>query len=220
MNHENHASRPPLERIVSQTGWNATLKTQKGDNQMTKNQQHLYEQGPTTCAPTPEVVRCIQQEIKASRALSRGDIRLATAMGLVNSDAIRPLGFNDGVFYPLAESVARSAPGAVKPLEMVSLAPQPQQRTMHALALLVDFSDNPGTRPKAEFETLLFDSNNPNSMASYYSELSGGALQVTGKVVGYLRAPQPYGYYTAGQSGTGINFPNNPIIRRDCWWMP
>lgn len=176
---------------------------------MTDNQQHLYEQGPTTCAPTTEVVRSIQQEIKASHALSRGDIRLATAMGLVNSDAIRPLGFNDGVFYPLVESAARSAIGKANPLEMVSLAPQPQTRTMHALALLVDFSDNPGARPKAEFETLLFDASNPNSMTSYFNELSGGALQVTGEVIGYLRAPRPYSFYTAGQSGTGNSFPQN-----------
>jgi immune inhibitor A len=176
---------------------------------MIKKLEHTYEQGPTTCAPTPEVLKSVKQEIKASRALSRADIRLAAAMGLVSADVSQPLGYNDGVFYPLEESVARSAPGVVKPMEMVSLAPQPQQRTMHALVLLVDFSDNPGTRPKSDFESLLFDANDPNSLTSYYRELSDGVLNVTGEAIGYIRAPQPYSFYTAGQSGTGFNYPQN-----------
>src|SRR5215207_1453499 len=177
--------------------------------------RELYEQGPTACAPTRAVLSSIKKEIKASGALSRGDIRLATAMGLVNADTIRPLGFNDGVFYPLEESVARSAALASNPSEMVSLAlapslaPAPQQRTMHALALLVDFSDNVGKRKKAEFEKLLFDADDPNSMTSYFSELSGGLLKVTGEVAGYVRAPQPYSHYTNGQSGTGNTYPRN-----------
>lgn len=171
--------------------------------------KHAYEQGPTTCAATATVLRSIRQEIKASRALSRGDIRLATAMGLIAADTIRPLGFNDGVFYPVEESVARSAPGAIQPSTMVSLTSQPQQRTMYALALLVDFSDNQGARPKSDFASLLFDANNPNSMASYYTEMSGGLITVTGEVTNYIRVPQPYSYYTAGQSGTGNNYPQN-----------
>jgi immune inhibitor A len=130
-------------------------------------------------------------------------------MGLINADAIRPLGFNDGVFYPTEESVARSAPGMLQPSAMVSLVAQPQKRTMHALALLVDFSDNQGTRPKSDFETLLFDANNPDSMTSYYNELSGGLLKVTGEVIDYVRVPNPYTYYTAGKSGTGPSYPQN-----------
>lgn len=80
---------------------------------------------------------------------------------------------------------------------------------MHALALLVDFPDNPGTRPANEFQQLLFDPSNPNSMTSIYKDLSYGSFSVTGEAIGYIRVPKPYSFYTAGQSGTGNSFPQN-----------
>ncbi|MCA9224706.1 MAG: M6 family metalloprotease domain-containing protein, partial [Planctomycetales bacterium] len=169
---------------------------------------HDYEFGPTTCCPTPKVIKSIKQQIRANHALSRGDIRLATAMGLVASDSVRPLGFNDGLVYPVeAGPQLMSATRGRSP--MSALSASTAKRKMHALALLVDFSDNRGHRPAAEFQKLLFDSSNPNSMASYYQEMSRGSLSVDGEVVGYIRAPKPYSYYTNGQSGTGGAFPRN-----------
>src|SRR5436305_13900543 len=46
-------------------------------------------------------------------------------------------------------------------------------------------------------------------MANFYRQLSYGALDVSGEVIGYVRAPQPYSYYTATESGTGSNYPQN-----------
>lgn len=175
-----------------------------------------YLIGPTACVAAPDVVRSIRQEVKEQRALSLGDIRLATAMGLLSTDSLRTIGFNDGVFYALEESVSRAPASLSAPTEMVRLGTKSKQRTMHALALMVDFSDNPGVRPKADFQALLFDAQNPDSMASYYAQLSGGVLTVTGEVIGYIRAPRPYSHYTNGQSGTGENFPQNtPGLLKD-----
>ncbi|WP_010581930.1 M6 family metalloprotease domain-containing protein [Schlesneria paludicola] len=118
------------------------------------------------------------------------------------------VGFNDGVIYP-PEMGPQSSPGRTRSLSLsAQLAPLPT-RKLHALALLVDFSDNKGTRPAADFQKMLFDPGNPNSMTSYYNTISGGALQVSGDVKGYVRAPKPYNFYTDGQSGTGNNFPKN-----------
>lgn len=168
-----------------------------------------YLLGPTACAAAPAVVRSIKQEVKEQRALSVGDVRLATAMGLLATDTVRAIGFNDGVFYALEESAARAPGGLVAPSDLVRLPPKGTPRTMHALALLVDFDDLPGTRPAQEFEQMLFNSQQPASMAAYYAELSNGLLQLTGEVVGYLRMPHPSTHYTAGQSGTGEVFPHN-----------
>jgi immune inhibitor A len=170
---------------------------------------HRYEDGPTTCRPTTAVLKEIQRSIKASRALSSADVRLAAYMGLVTADVQRPTGFNDGVFYP-PESVTLSSAPAKSPLraarmERASSTP----RKLHALALLVDFSDNKGTRPAAEFQKMLFDPGNPDSMTNIYREMSYGMLEVTGEVIGYVRAPNPYSFYTAGESGTGANYPQN-----------
>ena len=162
--------------------------------------------GPTACMPRPVVLKSIQKEIKASRALSRGDIRLATAMGLINADTNSTIGFNDGIFYPPSDISAGPSLN-MSPSKMLSMAST--KKNLHAIALMVDFSDNKGSRPAADFQRLLFDSSNPNSMTSYYAELSKGMLSVTGEVVGYVRAPKPYSFYTNSESGTGNNYPNN-----------
>ena len=165
----------------------------------------LYADGPTACAPTPGVVRSIRRQLASARALSRADVRLAEAMGLVAADARRPLGFNDALFYPLD-----AAPVAPRMRPFDRLAKRTRRlRHLHALALLVDFADEPGVRPPAELDRLLFDRANPGSMASYYEELSGGRLRVTGEAIGWLRATRPLSFYADGQSGTGPGFPRN-----------
>lgn len=171
---------------------------------------HRYEDGPTTCRPSDQVLKEIKKSIKESRALSAADVRLASFMGLIAGVPQRPTGFNDGVFYPPNEAPLDAAP-ANRPLRAARMArAEPNAvRRLHAIALLVDFPDNTGTRPAAEFQKMLFDQNNPNSMASLYKAMSYGMLDVSGEVVGYVRAPQPYAHYTAGDSGTGNNFPNN-----------
>jgi immune inhibitor A len=165
-----------------------------------------YQDGPTTCAPRRSVIRSIQRQIRSARALSRADVRLATAMGLVAADARRPLGFNDSVFYPIGEAPAARA--GARPFQRVAKAPR-KARALHALALLVDFSDQRGVRPAAQFQKLLFDPKSPRSMSSYYRALSYGALEVTGEVLGWVRAPRPYRFYTNGESGTGDDYPRN-----------
>jgi immune inhibitor A len=167
-----------------------------------------YADGPTLCAPHPRVRRSIEKEIRAARAVSRTDVRLAAAMGMVATDSVRHPGLNDGIIYPPTEVPSPARAANVSPSRRLSPAPL-KKRKLHALALLVDFSDNPGRRDPADFQRLIFDSTNPGSMTSYYLELSGGALEVTGNVIPYVRAPRPYSFYTAGRSGMGDSFPNN-----------
>ena len=166
-----------------------------------------YCHGPSVCAPAPRVVKNIRKELTAARAISAHEARVASMMGLAPAGTSNSMGFNDGVIYPPGFELA----AADKKRSLVSraaLAPL-ASRKLHALALLVDFSDNKGVRPAADFQKMLFDPTNPNSMTSYYSKISGGALQVSGDVQGYVRAPKPYGFYTNGQSGTGNSFPKN-----------
>jgi immune inhibitor A len=155
-------------------------------------------------------MKSIQRQIRAARALSAHEIRLAAAMGLISVDARAQtrLGFNDGIIYPPQEA-AELAPGrAAAPSQRLSLSAA-RPRTLHALALLVDFSDNKGTRPASDFQNLLFNDANKGSMTAYYQKLSGGRLKVTGEAIGYIRAPQKYSYYTDRESGTGDSFPRN-----------
>jgi immune inhibitor A len=176
---------------------------------MVDPQFHRYEEGPTTCRPSTAVLKSIRQSIKKNHALSAADVRLASYMGLIPAVAKRPTGFNDGVFYPPGEAPLTQAP-ANRPLRAARMARSTgQTRQLHALALMVDFSDNKGSRSAADFQKMLFDPANPNSMSSIYREMSYGNLEVNGEVIPYVRAPQPYTYYTAGESGTGDNYPHN-----------
>jgi immune inhibitor A len=166
-----------------------------------------YDDGPTACVANPKVMKSIVKELKAARAVSAQEVRLASRMGLAPTDAFTALGFNDGLIYP-TDVAPRAAVAGASLAASAALAPLPTRR-LHALALMVDFADNKGTRPAAAFQKLLFDPANPNSLTSYYKTLSGGRLDVTGEAIGYVRAPKPYTFYTDGQSGTGPNYPKN-----------
>jgi immune inhibitor A len=47
------------------------------------------------------------------------------------------------------------------------------------------------------------------SMRDFFQEVSLGKVDVTGSIHGWLRMPQPYSYYTNGDSGTGLTYPRN-----------
>ena len=177
---------------------------------------HIYALGPTACAPNPKVIKSITKQIAENGIVSSQELRIARRMGLVATSPVAPrIGFNDGVLYPYDEASGAPA-GAMRSARAALAAPKPKKRKMHALALLVDFSDNPGTRPAKDFHKLLFDKANPDSMTSFYKAMSYGGIAVTGEVIGYVRAPKPYSYYTAGESGTGNTFPRNtPGLLKD-----
>jgi immune inhibitor A len=125
-------------------------------------------------------------------------------------------GFNDGTIYPPIEGLTGNIPGLAlarssRPAKRLAFrkAAGAKKTTLHCLVLLVDFTDNPRSQSKAHFENLLFNKANPDSMASFYKDLSYGALDITGEVTDWIPARHPYGYYTNGQSGTGNTFPQN-----------
>src|SRR5688572_22323625 len=99
-----------------------------------------YEDGPTACVAHPKVMKAIHKELRAARAISNHEVRLASMMGLAPAGVTNMIGFNDGVIYPPDEApvAARARGRSLAPA--LALAPQPVRR-LHALALLVDFSD-------------------------------------------------------------------------------
>lgn len=176
----------------------------------------IHAFGPTACAPSPKVIKSITKQIAEQGIVSVQELRIARRMGLVATSPVAPrIGFNDAVLYPFDEASGAPA-SAMRSARAPLAAPKPKKRKMHALALLVDFSDNKGTRPAAEFQRLLFDKTNQDSMTSFYRAMSYGAIEVTGEVIGYVRVPKPYSFYTAGESGTGNTFPRNtPGLLKD-----
>jgi immune inhibitor A len=167
--------------------------------------------GATACRAHPKVLKNIARQLEDHIVISAQELRIAQRMGMVATSPVARPGFNDGIFFPYELSTV--GPGSLRVIPKAAVASvdskRPKKRKMHAIALLVDFSDNKGRRRPTHFENLLFDKRNPNSMTNFYRQLSYGALDLTGEVIGYVRAPQPYSYYTASESGTGTNYPNN-----------
>jgi immune inhibitor A len=167
--------------------------------------------GATACTAHPKVLKNIAKQLEDHNVLSTQELQIARRMGFLATNPVARPGFNDGIFFPYElstgglDSASIIPKAAVAPVE----SKRPKKRKVHAIALLVDFSDNRGMRRTTEFENLLFDKANPNSMTNFYRQLSYGALELTGEVIGYVRAPRSYSYYTAAESGTGSNYPKN-----------
>lgn len=164
---------------------------------------------PSACFAHPRVLKNIKSQIAKNRVLSTADARLARSMGLLGIPSVGRTGWNDGSIYPVDDApqlVGAQARG-VRPSDRLSMVSASGK--LNCLVLMVDFADNPGNKPASHYEHLLFDRNNANSMATFYNELSYGKLDVTGTVVGWLRASKPYAFYTNGESGTGSSFPQN-----------
>lgn len=180
---------------------------------MSSKPTHCCQAGidaPTACMAHPDVVENIRQVIRDGGILSVADARLAREAGMLSITPIERPGLNDGVIYPPREINApllAGMPAKMQPAR--KLARQKPSGALHCLVLLVDFSDNPGTQLPSHYQTLLFDTANPDSMHSFYKDISNGKLNVTGTVTNWIRAPQTYAYYTAGASGTGSNHPHN-----------
>jgi len=81
----------------------------------------------------------------------------------------------------------------------------------YALALMVQFSDNPAATPAAYFDSLLFDSIGI-TVNDYYKTISYGQLDMVTLNLpssqGWTTAPQTYAYYVNNQNGTG-SYPHN-----------
>lgn len=170
---------------------------------------------PTTCLASPKVLASIRKELKEGHILSTADARLARNMGLISIPSVGGSGFNDGVIYPPDDVPAMAAaPSSVRGLRPVLSLSAPVGK-LRALALLVDFPDNKGTTPKAHFEKLLFDSANPDSIRSYYKDISYKRLDVEGEVTDWIQAPKPYSYYTNGASGMGADPRNARELLKD-----
>jgi immune inhibitor A len=176
--------------------------------------RNSYADGPTSCIAHPKVMASIKKEVAKRGILSAADARLATLTGMLKMPPVGRTGFNDGVIYDLGDDGESDGPALSKkasatPLKSFSLQKSPGKETLKCLVLLVDFSDNQGSTAPSHFEKLLFDPTNPGSMRSFYNELSFGRLDIEGTVTNWIRAANPYNYYTNGESGTARNFPRN-----------
>ena len=81
-------------------------------------------------------------------------------------------------------------------------APAPPQGKVKGLAIIVDFSDEPGTLQMPDFEAFLNGDNyttygNKGSVKEFFSDISGKILEYENVVYGWYRAPKTFAAYDA-----------------------
>jgi immune inhibitor A len=161
--------------------------------------------------PHPDLRKRLKEDFARARAAG-GE---AVARLLRMREAVRP-GLNDGLIYPgntfplgTPTSVIRSAGRKKKPL----------RGTVRVAVVLAEFSDRRfGGGIDAEHYEKLFFSKGAlphGSVREYFSEVSGGAVDITGAVAGPLMLPRTLSAYAHGESGTSRAEPNARTMALD-----
>src|SRR4051794_10084510 len=151
-----------------------------------------------TVAPHPDALAAFRAELEELRASSE-DSALAAMLGVRQT---REFGFDDGAILPPDEFDLGT------PVELMRAAAavrSPLRGNLNVLVVLVEFADARITRPAAEYNDLFFSTGSvaTGSVAEFYREVSGGLVNVTGRVVGPFLLPHTLAEYAHNASGTG-----------------
>jgi immune inhibitor A len=162
-------------------------------------------------APHPDLKDKLDAEMEKlksqiDKGILAGKIRMGTDY--------KPVGLNDGLIYPgtmfpvgTSAEMARSAAANRAPLS----------GTVKVAVILVDFSDKAMTTAKSHYEQLFFSLGSlaTGSVREYYREVTHGAVDIQGQVVGTYRMPHTLAQYAHGASGMGATLPNARTLAKD-----
>lgn len=158
-------------------------------------------------------LRCVPPSPEVLSALYMDYIRDGKPAGLTFRQYLHAIGFKDpSVDTDGMDDGVVARPSAAGGPVLISVPSKPITGSLRVIVLLVDFDDQPGLRPRAEFEDLLFsDSVFPTgSMRDFYTEVTCGKVSISGSVHGWFRMPQKYDFYVNNESGMGkFSYPNS-----------
>jgi immune inhibitor A len=158
---------------------------------------------PWCVPPSREVMAMLYMQYRRSEAFKKGASfrKYLESIGFVN-----PADDNIGMDDRAAFRATAAGP------ELIDIPSRPVTGTVSVKVLLVDFADRAGSVSVQHYEDLLFSDHTypTGSVRDFYKEVSLGKARVTGSVHGWLRMPQPYSYYTNGESGMrAASYPHN-----------
>lgn len=162
-------------------------------------------------SPSPALREKLKQELRALRSSASG----ALAPRLRMRERTR-VGFNDGTIYP-GNHFALGAPA--REVRKAASARKPLRGKVRVVVVLVEFSDRKfgAAFDVAHFKDLFFSTGVlPNgSVKEYFREVTGGAVDIVGEVVGPYTLPRTVTEYANGESGAGDMAPNARTMARD-----
>jgi immune inhibitor A len=170
--------------------------------------QHGSE--PCRVPPSPEVIAETFMEYRNSGLFAKMKFKKYLEYIGFTDPAANVVGMDD------ASRFVRSAAGDP---QLLAIPSQPVLGELRVMVLLVEFPDKRGAKPAQHYKDMLFSDKvfPTGSMRDYYKEVSGGKVDIVGDVNGWLMMPQPYAYYTNGESGTKWeSYPHNaPRLAED-----
>jgi immune inhibitor A len=161
-------------------------------------------------APSPE----LKQQMKAQLERTRSRSASARAFGLARQP--RWPGFNDGVIIPPDEYPAGTSSSTIR---RAALDRAPLRGAVRVIVVLVDYSDKHMTETAAHFNDLFFSTGvlPHGSVKEYFTEVTGGLVDMIGEVKGPYRLPQTLAWYANNNFGIGqpTGAPRANIMARD-----
>jgi immune inhibitor A len=126
------------------------------------------------------------------------------------------VGFNDGLIIPGTELPLGTPPMAAKNF---ALERAPLRGDVRVIVVLAEFTDQAfGAGAANRFEELFFSTGQiaTGSVKEYFDDVTNGAVNIIGEVVGPYTLPQTLAAYAGGSSGTGAaQNPNARDMARD-----
>jgi immune inhibitor A len=134
------------------------------------------------------------------RSASRASGRAAIPVELTSP---RRLGFNDGVILP-PSSFPRGTPA--RRIRRAAADRAPLRGIVRVVVVLAEFSDRPmGVGQADRFRDLFFSTGvvPTGSVTEYFSDVTGGLVEIAGEVVGPFTMPQTLEWYANANYGIG-----------------
>ena len=149
-------------------------------------------------APSPELRERLKDAVRSAR--------VATGLPADGPGSLlrepRRLGFNDGVLRP----PSAFGPGTDRTrVRAAAHARAPQRGQVRVLVVLVDFADKQFAVDTSRFSDLFFSTGTvpTGSVKEYFTDVSGGLVEIVGEVVGPLRMQETMEWYANGNFGIG-----------------
>ena len=163
-------------------------------------------------APSPKIATKMRNRLKQARNAVGG--ALSANIGFNPQTRV---GFNDGLSVP-GPTLSFGAPALAA--RNVALEKAQLKGVINVAVVLVEFPDKKfsnAAKIKKYFDDLFFSQNvvATGSVKEYYKDVTRGAVDMSGKVVGPYMMPKNLKSYANGDSGTGNAAPNARTMARD-----
>ncbi len=149
-------------------------------------------------APSPELRERQRDELRQLRA----DTDSPVLQQLTLPGEPRWPGFNDGTILPPTEFALGTSSRSIS---SAAADRAPLRGQVRVVVVLVDFADHPMNENQQHFKDLFFSMGvlPYGSVKEYYRDVTGGAVDLVGEVVGPYRLPRKLSWYANNNFGIG-----------------